>query len=180
MPYMATPDQSPAEQVPEQPEQQVFNLGALSVGDIVRINLALSLEEAAQYAADIDAVSDPVVVEENEKFLTLFRRTIGGLAVENLDRAKEVVLALKSDRSRPNDGLGYSQTTAAHCAVDLARHDYEFARDTLLDIYFTRDRYNDGGASDAVLSVSEEFASRLTPEQRADFDHHWQLRQEDR
>src|SRR5690349_799095 len=99
----------------DQPHVQTFNLGVLGVGDIVRLNMALHFEEGHQYDLDVDAGRFPND-QENFRLLNMLREDILQLAAEDLDRTKEIVTALKSDRSEINKGRGYSQMTAVECA----------------------------------------------------------------
>src|SRR6266540_2584218 len=100
-----------------QPSAQAFNLGALSVGDIVRLNMALHFEEAHQY--DLSQMANQATGRENLKFLDMLRGAIEQLAAEDLDRAEEIVTALKNDRSAINEGRGFSQMLAAELTPAL-------------------------------------------------------------
>jgi hypothetical protein len=165
-----------AGQSPErgQPHPQAFNLGALSVNDVVRLNLALRFEEAHQF--DLNRGLESASEEENCRLITLLRGAIERLAADDLDRAKEVVVALKSDHSEINERRGWSQDMAAECMPGFLPHDYEFARDTLLDLRY-EDRYSEAMSPDTAMGVIAEFEEQLAPEQRADFDLHVQQRE---
>src|SRR6266545_1070098 len=111
---------------PEQgrPHGQAFNLGALSVGDIVRLNMAFRLEEA--HLDEFSPASPPrdqAGYTERFKFIHGLRSAIEQLAAEDLDRAKEVVTALRDDHS-PANIMGYSQELAAELTPALIPYDY--------------------------------------------------------
>lgn len=136
--------------------------------------MALHFEEGHQY--ELNDAPDQATEDENFKLITMLRRATEQLAVTDLDRAKEIITALKNDRSAANEGYGYSQMLAAECVPALSAYDYEFARDTLLDIRYPTDEYNHGHADNRAMSVMIEFRQQLTPEQRADLNLHEQQR----
>lgn len=146
MEYLSRPEQ-------EEPEYgQVFNLDAMSIEQIQRLNQGLwaGYDKAMSASQDIDNTR----IEDS--LLDRLGESIQALASRDIVRGREVLTALAASEE-PHD-----REMAAECAPDFANYDAQFASDVVVQLQGDSDI---GDASNVCLWKLKE---RLTPEQAAD------------
>lgn len=153
----------------------VFNLGALSLRQICRLNRALGWERHDTAMRDFYANyklaerygCSPTDESHKVPLLTHLRLDIAKCVASDLEWGKELAVELLKDAEHVDPPLeDYALSTMASVAADIGLQDYEYGRDMLIGL---NDMYPN---SDSVLESSLELRGALAPELRADFDSH--------
>lgn len=110
----------------------------------------------------------------NEFFITTLRSALHELVDVDIDRAKEIVRFMKEDYSSAHDGFSYGQQMAAECLPAFVSQDYEFARDTWMELHY------DSGytGSEAATEAWGKLEDQLNREQRLDLDARCRAREQ--
>src|SRR6266540_2299491 len=111
----------PNHETDSEPRPQAFNFGALDVEQVKLLNSAVEEKLARMMEQDPNADT-----RQGDALLDLLQAAFEEQA--GTEHGRSLLLALKADSSH------YSRAVAAHGAAAFIPHDYELARDVVLDL----------------------------------------------